>query len=406
MKIGKPSAPPAPDYQAQAEAQGEANIEAARLSGRLSNPNYITPLGTQSVTFGTQQQFDQDAYDQAMQNYQQQLAAYQFQSNQTGIGGGGYTYPGKPGTSSTPQGPAPERPNRADFMTTAPGDQPTITQELTPEAQRIFDLEQQAKQRYGELAVGGLDRVSESLSQPFDLGGLPEISEGTTERDLVTQSILERNRPFMDRQRQLTEDELLIQGHNRGGSAWQAQQEDLARQENDARLAAILAGGQEQNRLYELESANRQRALQEQLMARQLPLNEVSALRSGSQVQLPQFQGYQGQSVNPSPVFNAAQQANQNQMARYNQEAAQQGQMYSNLFSLGGALGAAALMSDRRLKRQIRRVGEYMGLPVYMFKYLWSDQWNLGWMADEVLEVYPERVFQNQDGYLMVNYAI
>ena len=38
------------------------------------------------------------------------------------------------------------------------------------------------------------------------------------------------------------------------------------------------------------------------LTQRELPLNEMSALRTGSQVQNPQFQQFQGQSVNAAPV--------------------------------------------------------------------------------------------------------
>jgi hypothetical protein len=66
------SAPKAPDYAAQAEKQGEANIEASRVSSRLSNPNVITPYGTQTITYGDTP-FDQVGYDSAMAGYQERL---------------------------------------------------------------------------------------------------------------------------------------------------------------------------------------------------------------------------------------------------------------------------------------------------------------------------------------------
>jgi hypothetical protein len=47
----KASAPPAPDYAGAAKAQGAANVEAARASAMLSNPNVYGPLGTQTVTY-------------------------------------------------------------------------------------------------------------------------------------------------------------------------------------------------------------------------------------------------------------------------------------------------------------------------------------------------------------------
>ena len=46
-----PAPPPAPDYAALARQQGVENIEAAKTSAILSNPNIITPYGQQRVVF-------------------------------------------------------------------------------------------------------------------------------------------------------------------------------------------------------------------------------------------------------------------------------------------------------------------------------------------------------------------
>lgn len=59
---------------------------------------------------------------------------------------------------------------------------------------------------------------------------------------------------------------------------------------------------------------------------------------------------------------------------------------------IGGALGAWAstgfAWSDRSLKRDITRLGATPGgLPVYAFRYLWSDEVHVGVMADEVVSV-------------------
>jgi len=64
-----PAPPPAPDYAGAAQQQGQANLEAARLTARLSNPNIKTPLGGQRVTFG-RPQVDEAAYRAAMQQWQ------------------------------------------------------------------------------------------------------------------------------------------------------------------------------------------------------------------------------------------------------------------------------------------------------------------------------------------------
>lgn len=68
-------------------------------------------------------------------------------------------------------------------------------------------------------------------------------------------------------------------------------------------------------------------------------------------------------------------------------------------------LGSTFASSDRRLKRDIHRVGEQYGLPLYTFRYLWSDTLYRGYMADEVEALYPEAVAW-AGGYASVNYPL
>ncbi|MCK9622150.1 MAG: hypothetical protein M0R47_16640 [Methylobacter sp.] len=49
--MGSSKAPPAPDYVGAANAQGAANLEAAKATGRINNPNVNNPYGTQRVTW-------------------------------------------------------------------------------------------------------------------------------------------------------------------------------------------------------------------------------------------------------------------------------------------------------------------------------------------------------------------
>ena len=87
------------------------------------------------------------------------------------------------------------------------------------------------------------------------------------------------------------------------------------------------------------------------------------------------------------------------------------------MLGLGGA-GAAAgglgsmaafapfMLSDRRLKRDISRIGTLKnGLPVYRFRYLWDAVERIGLMADEVERAHPEAVLEGPLGFKMVNYA-
>ena len=85
-----PAPPPTPDYAGAAQQQGQANLDAARLTARISNPNIQTPLGGQRVTFG-RKQFDKTGYDAAMAQYnarQAQGAPATGAPPTVGVGGG------------------------------------------------------------------------------------------------------------------------------------------------------------------------------------------------------------------------------------------------------------------------------------------------------------------------------
>lgn len=74
---------------------------------------------------------------------------------------------------------------------------------------------------------------------------------------------------------------------------------------------------------------------------------------------------------------------------------------------LGKALGfGLSILSDRRLKKNIVKVGEQNGLNVYEFSYIWDDVPQTGFMADEVLQTYPEAVETTAFGYHRVNYGM
>lgn len=90
---------------------------------------------------------------------------------------------------------------------------------------------------------------------------------------------------------------------------------------------------------YQMDMDRRKQAITEELAKRQIPLNEITALMSGSQVSNPfSTPGFaQNAQVGPAPVF-AAQQAS-GQWARDNANAAakQAGNLQEGMFSLGAA---------------------------------------------------------------------
>src|SRR3546814_1455249 len=83
----------------------------------------------------------------------------------------------------------------------------------------------------------------------------------------------------------------------------------------------------------------------------------------------------------------------QNQMNAY-------GAKMGGLFGLAGSLGGAAIMSDRRLKAEIKRVGKLdNGLNVYSYRYKAGGATHLGLMADEVEKLHPEAVVAGNNGF-------
>lgn len=69
------------------------------------------------------------------------------------------------------------------------------------------------------------------------------------------------------------------------------------------------------------------------------------------------------------------------------------------------SIGTAAA-SDRRLKRDIRRVGALpSGLSLYEYRFHWSDELVTGVMADEAAKIFPDAVIRDPSGYLLVDYA-
>lgn len=59
------------------------------------------------------------------------------------------------------------------FTKSPDSDQWTSTINLSPEQQRLYDLQTQGQTALGETAVAGLDRVRDSMNQPLDLSGAP-----------------------------------------------------------------------------------------------------------------------------------------------------------------------------------------------------------------------------------------
>ena len=359
MGKSSPSAPPPPDYAGAAREQGAANEATARLQGRLNNPNVIGPLGGQTVSFGE-------------------------------------------------------------------GDQPTITQTLTPDAQATLEAQQRVQRSLANLGEQGIGTARGVLANQFspnsqalqtnidksNLARMP-VNAGTTGQD----AIMARLAPQIERSEKATRQRLINQGLVPGGEAYENAMISENQQKNDLLSQAAIQGIQldtgaraqgfnEASSEMAAQNAALQAELQRQAFLRQQPLNEITGLMSGSQIQMPQFQGYSPTSIAPAPVFAGAQAQGASDMDRFGIQSSNVNARNAGLYGLAGTAGTAAMMfSDRRLKSNIERIGTHpLGIGVYEYDIF--DRRERGVMADEVEAVMPEAVMLHPSGYKMVNYGM
>lgn len=388
-----PSPPATPNYTGAAKQQGEENQRAAITSSKLNNPNVVNPYGSQTVTYGTPT-VDQAGFDKAQADWKAAEAAHKAKYG-VGIPESAYRQGYRP-------------PEIRDFTTG--GDQPTITQTFSPEQQAIFDKSNQAKLGLSDLAVQGTGLAKDVLGQSLDFNQLP-ARPGSAEdtRTKVYDAMMSRINEDTGRSQRLLESDLAARGIGRNTQAYQDAMALEGRKLTDARNQAYLASGQEMTRDFQTDSQRRRDALAEMLTERQTPINEITALMSGSQVQNPfSMPGYaQNANVQAAPLFAAQNMAADYNTDLYNARAAQAGNLQQGLFGLGsaGIMGGAMAFSDRRLKSNIVQLAQHtVGVPIYAYDI--AGRREVGVMADELAEVMPEAVAVGADGYQRVNYAL
>jgi hypothetical protein len=190
-------------------------------------------------------------------------------------------------------------------------------------------------------------------------------------------------------QNQQALNQAISQNYGQGMSSSSAENARIAQQFNQAQQAAQFG------------NTAQQQALAQAIQSRQLPLNEITALMSGSQIQNPQFGAYSGATVQAAPIFAGTQAQGAFDQNIYNQKVSQANANTQGLYSL---TGSALSLSDRRLKSNIVKIGTHpIGVGIYEYDIFGGRQ--IGVMAQELLEVMPDAVHQHPSGYLMVDYG-
>jgi hypothetical protein len=279
----------------------------------------------------------------------------------------------------------------------------TATTSLSDIGQQLLNNQNQASLGLGSTINSALGRTQEMMGQGFN-PNLP--STGMNPGQSYQDAYMQRLAPQIAQNREMTTASLANQGIVPGTQAYDNAMRQQQQKENDLLLGATTQGfgvGQQAN----------QQAYNQALTNYNLPLNTLSALRSGSQVQNPSFvNAPQQATTSGADILGASQMGYNAQMGNFNaQQAAQQG-LNAGLMGLGGTLGAGALISDIRTKENIKAIGWLPnGLPVYEYEYKpeWKDEAGhgkfIGVMAQEVELLQPEAVITRPDGYKMVNYG-
>lgn len=287
------SQPPPVDPAALASAQGAANKDTAIAQARLNQVNEITPYGTSTYS-PTGEKID---------------GIQQFERKTT----------------------------------------------LNPEEQKMLDSERAISQQLLGTGQNLINRVDEATANRFSLDNAPAVT-GINEdaRNKVEDALYSRatNRldsRFSDQQGDL-ETQLATQGFARGSEAWNREMNNFEENKNDAyeqaRLGAEAQGISEQGRLFGLEQSQRSRAIEEQLLERGMPLQEIQALLGTAPgVTNPNFSATPQAAIAPTDVVGAQSLASSMQANAAAQQAANRNSLTGGLFGLGSSIGSAALLA-------------------------------------------------------------
>ena len=376
----KATPPPVPDYAGAAQQQGAANIEAARATAKLGNPNIYGPLGNQTVSYEgdiptIRQSLTPDA--QATLGAQQGVERSLAELGQQGVAQA-KTILGTP------------------FDPNLPGIDTSIAESVSPVNQAAFNAGSAQRSVAGPTFQQGIDTSG--------IAAMP-VNAGMTGQ----QAIMSRLQPQLTQNENATRQRLANQGLVTGGEAYNNEMRTMGQNRNDLELQAAAQGinldammnqqgfeqaaargqfGNEaqlnqfqaalqnagmgntalqqdyQNQLAAQTAQNaaaaqnfnqqlgmaqfgneaQQQSLDQQLTLRNQPLNQITGLMSGSQIQMPQFQGYQGANIAAAPIYQGVQDTFQGQMDQYGIRQQAKNNMMSGLMGLGGSLGGAAMM--------------------------------------------------------------
>lgn len=259
------------------------------------------------------------------------------------------------------------------------------TEVLNPTAQKAFDQGQLAELNMARLANSQSAFLKNYLGDEMSADNLPQrgvVPDGdkgivssyagaddfSKDRRRVERVLMNRMRGQQDRDRAALEASLVNRGVNIGSEAYSDAQSDFSRGVNDARMSAILAAGDEQQRLVDMardaatfrnaaqgqgfaqnlagasqQDQQRGQALEELFAFRNQPINEITALLSNSQVAMPNFSTYTPSRVPTTDVAGNIWQSYNAKAQNAAQQNAAANSFWGNLIGAGGRIATLGI---------------------------------------------------------------
>lgn len=294
----------------------------------------------------------------------------------------------------------------------------------------------------------------------------------SADRQRVEDSLMSRMNPQLARERSNIETRLADQGIKYGSQAYASAMDDYNRQATDTRFGAIGAAGQEQQRMMDMaanragfENAAQQQAytqaqgrgtfanqaqstdfqqaaargefqnaglaqqvaqgqagfnaqnmtrnqwMNEQYAQRNQPINEISSLLSGSQINNPNFVNTPNNQIPTTDVAGLINTRFSQDMDIYKQESTNQNALMGGIM---GMVGGMMKMSDERVKNVGPKMatvfaagedGERQELPIYAYSYKGDPEstQHIGPMAQDVEKIDKRAVKKDQRGIRHIN---
>ena len=454
--MSKPDAPTPPNPIATAAAQTGTNVSTGVANAYLNNVNQNTPDGSLRYDVTGSHQWTDPSTGSV-------YTIPTFTSTQT-LSGMGQNI--KDQTDQTKYNLATmgnQQSQRVSGLLSQPFN-PSASAPAGGNAQNLFNVPG-ASTSYDaggpiQKSIGGYGDVTTSYG-PGDF---------SADRQHVEDSLMARMNPQLQIEQQRIQQQLADQGIRPGSQAYADSMATYGRQANDARYGAISQAGQEQQRMMEMaaqragfqnsaqqqqyeqalgagtfanaaqgqqnsqnagqasfrnaglaqqlaqqqsgfnaQNSQRNQYMQEQYQQRNQPINEISSLMSGSQLQQPNWLNSPTSQIPTTDFAGITNQNFQNQLGIYNTQQQASNQLIGGLLGFG----AGVIKSDRRSKENIEpmgsvlavagdepRMGSVFGdndkdeLPIYRYSYKDDPTGtrHIGPMAQDVQKIDPKAV--------------